>query len=1310
METIHVQFDELSEPIAVVHISIGPEPILLTTGQISSRLVPDHVSAALYVPPTNKDLEILFQPMFDEYLEHPNVERPIPPASAAPVPVVSVGIPSSTTIDQDAPSASYSSSSSVRQPPISHQGVAVGRTIEDNLFPRADNDPFVNVFAPEPSFDESSSGDASSAESTQVTQPHNHLGKWSKDHPLDNVIVPKPDCVMIIALKWIYKVKLDECGDLLNNKAQLVVMGYRQAKGVDFQESFAPVARIEAIRIFIENATIKNMIFYQMDVKTAFLNGEDTAMALTAYTDADHAGCQDTRRSTSRSAQLLKDKLVSWSLKNQKSTAISTIEAEYIAMFGCCAQFVPKGEEDEVFGMKIPKELIMDNIKNAPYYNAYLEMVAKHDHKTIAKEGGKKKSASKKPGKGKVRKLRKGKSSLQLVDKPNEEPQPAPEPQVEDEEYDLHRGITQKLPTVESKGKCIDTDEHVAQSLLDLYKPKKKSTTDQFLLQRHTPATREASTGPSAQLEDDTFANIVRDTPSPTDVEIGANTDKTNSKGDTEILNVGEEQEEDVANKVDLDEKTTEIDEGQAGLNPGKTPESRPPSECVLMEEDQAGPNPGQSHVALAGPDPEPTYDDFVATVYPQVHDSLKHPDEEHVYLENPLSSTGTLSSMKNLDAYTFGDRFFKDKPTEEDPRKTNMETEVESMVNVPIHQASSSVPPLSMLVIDHTPPKHKYKLQEKTTQAFSSRIFSLEIHDLPHKINQTVNEAVKEAVQTALQAPLRERFRDLSEADMKEILCDRMFESGSYRYHPKHVALYEALKDFMKCGNRDEFLAEQDKSRKRRQDDQDPPSPPTKEYEQSKKKKHNSDATEQQVDDISIPDVEHISDPEDTGVAYLPKIKTRLIGKSKLSKADLKGPAYKIDSVNLEGYRVVPNVSKPLPLGGPPGQVSHADSQFSQYGDFGKRKTRKGQNRNQTGQKRKATNVVNAPREPFVVKQDHGVNPPHIDECCCECGDALDGIFCQQCTCKSCGKVCQIVQKKQEEKRIDKEQAANARYWNILACCDDDDDYNSTITPVLPTEKPVDSLIMGDEHLDTIPATESDEVIKSSVEDLVSIPSESKGIPDTKCDVHLVNNPTPLEAKDHFEIVINSKDDISSSDDDSLYNENIEYVEASPHDSEVVSLEVAEIVISEDEEIEDDNLQISSGSTTTHSDISLFEYDSFIFDLPNDQFPPTDRSDFADEEFADELAHIIAPPEYDCFYFRNLPDPGELISILNSRIRKNLSTTRVNLPVEDDHSPLLAYVVWIFLSYLTIPGNVKTLAKGLYPPSLHFLSFNWES
>ncbi|GKC76845.1 retrovirus-related pol polyprotein from transposon TNT 1-94 [Tanacetum coccineum] len=87
-------------------------------------------------------------------------------------------------------------------------------------------------------------------------------------------LVPPPDCAMIIALKWIYKVKLDEYGDVLKNKACLVAKGYRQEEGIDFEKSFAPVARLEAIRIFITNAASKNMTVYQMDVKTAFLNGE----------------------------------------------------------------------------------------------------------------------------------------------------------------------------------------------------------------------------------------------------------------------------------------------------------------------------------------------------------------------------------------------------------------------------------------------------------------------------------------------------------------------------------------------------------------------------------------------------------------------------------------------------------------------------------------------------------------------------------------------------------------------------------------------------------------------------------------------------------------------------------------------------------------------------------------------------------------------------------------------------------------------------------------------------------------------------
>ncbi|GKA84790.1 retrovirus-related pol polyprotein from transposon TNT 1-94 [Tanacetum coccineum] len=133
----------------------GPEPILMKPGQISSGLVPNPFPATPYVLPTNKDLEILFQPMFDEYFEPPSAERPVPPAPAVQVPVVSAGTPSSISIYQDAPSTSHSPSSSEVQAPILHQGVAAGPTFEDNPFvnpfAQTDNDPFVNVLALEPS-------------------------------------------------------------------------------------------------------------------------------------------------------------------------------------------------------------------------------------------------------------------------------------------------------------------------------------------------------------------------------------------------------------------------------------------------------------------------------------------------------------------------------------------------------------------------------------------------------------------------------------------------------------------------------------------------------------------------------------------------------------------------------------------------------------------------------------------------------------------------------------------------------------------------------------------------------------------------------------------------------------------------------------------------------------------------------------------------------------------------------------------------------------------------------------------------------
>nr|GFB02479.1 hypothetical protein [Tanacetum cinerariifolium] len=145
--------------------------------------------------------------------------------------------------------------------------------------------------------------------------------------------------------------------------------------------------------------------------------------------------------------------------------------------------------------------------------------------------------------------------------------------------------------------------------------------------------------------------------------------------------------------------------------------------------------------------------------------------------------------------------------------------------------------------------------------------------------------------------------------------------------------------------------------------------------------------------------------------------------------------------------------------------------------------------------------------------------------------------------------------------------------------CYDDDDeeDYTSAITPdepVLSTEEPDNYLSMGDEHLDTIPATESDEVIKSSVENLIPIPSEFEGIPEYMCDVPSHDNFLPFDvSNDQIEDFSESNKEFSLIDDDSFSIDDIDYVEASPLDSELVSAEVIEIVIPEVGGIDDDIL-----------------------------------------------------------------------------------------------------------------------------------------
>nr|GEZ31207.1 hypothetical protein [Tanacetum cinerariifolium] len=404
-----------------------------------------------------------------------------------------------------------------------------------------------------------------------------------------------------------------------------------------------------------------------------------------------------------------------------------------------------------------------------------------------------------------------------------------------------------------------------------------------------------------------------------------------------------------------------------------------------------------------------------------------------------------------------------------------------------------------------------------------------------------------------------------------------------------------------------------------------------------------------------------------------------------------------------------------------------------------------------------------------------------------------------------------------------DKHSYINTSSWDHPTICyndDDDEDCTIAITPILSTEEPDNSLSMGDEHLDTILATESDELIKFSVENLVPIPSEFEGNPDNMCDVPFHDNSPPLDVlKDQFEDFSYSNDDSTSTDDDSFSIDNIKYVEASPPDSKLISSEVMKIVISEVGGIDADILltikydilcekllninllianiealkdnptpssdfmtkssstslnflleetntfdnslpesetfcfdleEISSGSTTTRSDISLPDYeafydnhvkeissgsttthsnfslyDSLIFDLSINPFPSADRSDFY--EFTDELAYIISPPEYDCFCFKNEPNawdftmdvledtfPTREPSVHVHNVLPTHTTLQLNLDFILSSESLFTYVVWIFLPFLSYSvaphyllsfGNEDTI---FYPgiSSYHISSF----
>nr|GFA78755.1 hypothetical protein [Tanacetum cinerariifolium] len=498
VETIHVDFDELTA-MAYEQCSSGPALNEMTPGTISSGLVHTTSPSTSYVPPLRNDWDLLFQPMFDELLNPPpSVVNQAPEAIApidAVIPLVNVdstGSPFSTTVEQDAPSTSNSTTPTETQSSIIPQDVG-----DDNLdieVAYMGSDPLFGISIPEVNSEQSTTPASPQAiVQTDHLLPHTN-SKWTNDHPLNNIIgqldrpvstrlqlheqalfcyydafltsvEPKTYKEAVTQSYWIEAMQ-EELNEFerLENKARLVACGYRQEEGIDFEESFAPVARLEAIRIFLAYAAHKNMVVYQMDVKTAFLNGSvdptlfirrngndlilvqiyvddiifaastleicdlfanlmcskfkmskigkisfflglqisqsprgifinqskyaleslkkygfescdpvDTPMVekskldedregkavdpshYRAFADADHAGCQDTRQSTSGSMQFLGERLISWSSKRQKSAAIFSTEAEYIALSGCCAQILWMRSQLSDYGLALNK-------------------------------------------------------------------------------------------------------------------------------------------------------------------------------------------------------------------------------------------------------------------------------------------------------------------------------------------------------------------------------------------------------------------------------------------------------------------------------------------------------------------------------------------------------------------------------------------------------------------------------------------------------------------------------------------------------------------------------------------------------------------------------------------------------------------------------------------------------------------------------------------------------------------------------------------------------------------------------------------
>ncbi|GJT11055.1 retrovirus-related pol polyprotein from transposon TNT 1-94 [Tanacetum coccineum] len=494
-------------------------------------------------------------------------------------------------------------------------------------------------------------------------------------------------------------------------------------------------ARYEALPTKKHLDALKRVFWYlKGTINWGLWYPKDTTMALTAYADADRAGCQNTRRSTSGSAQFLGDKLILWmrsqltdygfafnkiplycdnrsaialccnNVQHSRSKHIDilhhfireqvekgVVELYFVTTYYQLADiftkalprerknlatasrgkkkiahlFIPsvrfvRKNGREIFGMPIPDALLTDDIKGAPYYDEYLEHVAKYQQHLDAEHG-----MEDEGGATEFLNYQDLQRALELSLKDQGERTQGVARLVVIRETDSRR--IQPPPDVQGKGKEKVIDEQASHDLLTLHTLKQKSPRDQFIFQRRTPMpTKSSGHAESPSLN----------------AELALSDTKIESDEEAPEIHVGDH------------------DEGQAGPNP----ESQPQSSHVV----HAGPN--LEHMDLEATDastqqnPEQMDEESTTTAYPNVQRELKLPTECQVIIEEPTSSTRTLSSRQNLDKeLSFTNQFFIEKPQEEELEKTNTESEVQSMVTVPILQDTSSVPSMTSPVIDLT-------------------------------------------------------------------------------------------------------------------------------------------------------------------------------------------------------------------------------------------------------------------------------------------------------------------------------------------------------------------------------------------------------------------------------------------------------------------------------------------------------------------------------------------------------------------------------------------------------------------------------